>query len=64
MAIGIVPSVMWTGTSLDIAVDQGTSALLDYDVVDAGDHHRHSPCVCVSAVESAVTDILSSGQSC
>lgn len=63
-AIGIVPSVMWTGTALNIAVDQGTTALLDYDVVDAGDHHWRGPCVCVSAVESAVTHILSSGQSC
>lgn len=63
-AIGIVPSVAWAGTPLDIAVDQGTAALLDDDVVDAGGDQWRGPSVCVGAVQSAVTHILSSAQSC
>lgn len=63
-AVGIVPSVMWTRTTLDIAVDQGTTPLFDYNMVNAGDHHRHRSHVHASAVQSAVSHILSSCQSC
>lgn len=63
-AVGIVPSVMWARTTLDITVNQGTTPLLDYDMVDVGDDHGHRSRVCASAVESAISHILSSCQSC